>query len=79
MKALTSERLQKKLTPKQFAKILNDPEKTAKAINLIYVTDADVGIIRKKWGRGFRYTYEEKKVTDKAQLERIKRLVIPLA
>lgn len=79
MKALTTETLQKKLTSKQFAKIINDPEKTAKAINLRYVTDAEIGIIRKKWGRGFRYTYEEKKVTDKTQLERIKRLVIPPA
>ena len=69
----------KKLTPKQIAKIINDPEKTAKAINLIYVTDAEKGIMRRKWGKGFRYTYEEKKLKDKAQLERIKKLVIPPA
>lgn len=69
----------KKLSTKQIAKILNDPEKTAKAINLTYVTDSDIGIIRKKWGRGFRYTYEDKKVTEKRQLERIKKLVIPPA
>lgn len=71
--------LPKKFTPKQIAKILNDPEKTAKAVNLIYVSDSDNGILRKKWGRGYRYTFEEKKVADKTQLERINKLVIPPA
>ena len=71
--------LPKKFSPKQISKIINDPEKTAKAVNLIYASDSVEGIIRKKWGSGFRYTYEEKKVTDKAQLERIKKLVIPPA
>lgn len=64
--------LPKKISPKQIAKIINDPMKTAKAVNLVYVNDSDIGILRKKWGRGFRYTLEDKKVTDKAQLERIK-------
>ena len=68
-----------KISPKKIAKIINDPEKTAKAVNLLYVTDSDVGITRKKWGRGYRYTLEDKKVVDTTQLERIKKLVIPPA
>ena len=71
--------LPKKLTPKQIAKIIDDPVKTAKAVSLIYVTDAEEGVIRKKWGRGYRFTYQDKKLTDKAQLLRIQKLVIPPA
>ena len=71
--------LEKKLTPKQIAKIIDDPVKTAKAVNLIHVCDSEIGIVRKKSGRGFSYTLEDKKVTDKAQLSRIKSLVIPPA
>ena len=78
MKAAT-DILGKKLTPKQIAKIIDDPVKTAKAVNLIHVSDSDIGIVRKKSGRGFSYLLEDKKVTDKAQLKRIKSLVIPPA
>ena len=49
MAELKTDILPKKLTPKQFEISLNDPEKSAKAINLTYVTDSEVGIIRKKW------------------------------
>ena len=79
MPATETDILPKNLTPKKIAKIINDPMKTAKAVNLIYVNDSDVGIVRKKWGRGFRYLLEGEKITDKAQLERIKKLVIPPA
>ena len=79
MASAETELFPKTITPKKIAKILNDPKKTAKAVNLVYVNDSDKGILRKKWGKGFRYTFEEKKLTDKAQLERIKKLVIPPA
>ena len=79
MTTSTTDVFQKKLTPKQIAKIIDDPEKTAKAASLIYVTDSEKGIIRKKWGRGYRYTFENSKLTDKAQLARIQKLVIPPA
>ncbi|MGV8962209.1 MAG: DNA topoisomerase IB [Candidatus Saccharimonadaceae bacterium] len=67
------------LTPKQIAKIINDPVKTAKAVNLIHVCDSEVGILRQKWGQGFRYSLEGEKLTDKNHIERIKKLVIPPA
>ena len=71
--------LPKRFTPKQIAKNINDPMKTAKAVNLVFVNDSDKGILRKKWGRGFRYSFEDKKITDKLLLERISKLVIPPA
>lgn len=79
MATTTTKTLPKQLTPKQISKIMNDPEKTAKAVNLMYVNDSTEGIKRSKWGRGYRYTYEDKKVVNKTQLERIKQLVIPPA
>ncbi|MFT3909785.1 MAG: DNA topoisomerase IB [Ferruginibacter sp.] len=60
-------------------KIISDPVKTAEAINLVYVTDSDPGILRKKKGADYDYLLKEKKLTDKSQLERIKKLVLPPA
>ena len=71
--------LPRKLSPKQIARIMDDPVKTAKAVKLIHVSDSDEGIIRLRRGRGFSYLHENKKVTDKVQLNRIKKLVIPPA
>ncbi len=57
----------------------NDPEKTATIINLVYVHDFQPGIMRIKKGKGFEYRIEDKKLTDKTILQRIKGLVIPPA
>lgn len=67
------------ILPEKISEIINDPEKSAKAVNLIYVSDSEEGIKRKKWGRGFRYTYKGEKVTNEKQANRIKKLVIPPA
>ena len=68
-----------KLSQKKIAAISADPVKTAKAVNLIYVNDADPGIVRVKKGNAFDYLFQNKKVRDKEQLDRIKKLVIPPA
>lgn len=69
-----------KLSPKKIAKILHDPEKTAKAVNLVYVSDNGVpGISREKRGESFEYYLEGKKIKNKEILERVKKLVIPPA
>jgi DNA topoisomerase-1 len=60
-------------------KIKNDPVKTAEAVNLIYVSDQDEGIRRKKKGDKFSYTFKDKSLKNKADLDRIKALVIPPA
>ena len=64
---------------KKIEKIINDPEKTAKAVNLVYVHDTLPGIVRKKTGKAFSYLKETKKLTDKNHLARIKNIVIPPA
>jgi DNA topoisomerase-1 len=59
--------------------IVGNPEKSAQAVNLIYVNDSQNGIRRIKKGKYFTYVVQEKKVIDKAVLNRIKSLVIPPA
>lgn len=54
-----------------------DSKKYAEAVNLVYVTDAEPGILRRKMQNGFLYLYMNKKVGSKAELERIEKLVIP--
>jgi DNA topoisomerase I len=59
--------------------IYNDPEKSALAARLIYVSDAQPGIRRVKKGRGFGYMIGSSPVKDSEQLSRIRKLVIPPA
>jgi len=68
-----------KLSRKKIKAISKDPEKTAAAINLIYVHDNQPGIKRIKKGKGFSYTVDDKIITDKETLRRIKSLVLPPA
>lgn len=68
-----------KLTRSKIKKIVNDPVKTAEAINLVYVSDIDPGISRKKEEAGFCYYYNNKKISDEEELLRIKSLVLPPA
>ena len=67
------------LSHKEFLKIDKDYSKSAKAADLVYVNDKQVGISRLKKGKGFVYLFDNKPLKDKAQLERIKKLVIPPA
>ncbi len=60
-------------------KLSQDPEATAKAVQLVYVNSKDEGIERIKAGKGFKYVYKNKTVKDKATLKRIRSLVIPPA
>ncbi len=75
-----SEELLHKLSPKKMANILHDPLKTAKAVNLVYITDVDTPrISRQKSGKNFNYFLEGKEIKNKDVLERINKLVIPPA
>jgi DNA topoisomerase I len=60
-------------------KIAQDPEATAKAIQLVYVSCKDEGIQRIKAGKGFKYVFRNKIIKDKSTLQRIRSLVIPPA
>lgn len=56
------------------------PQETAAEASLLYVTDAERGLIRKRSGKGFSYRDAAgKAVKDAATLDRIKSLVIPPA
>lgn len=70
---------QQTLSKKKIRAIRRDPEKTAAAINLVYMHDHQPGIQRIKKGEAFFYTLGGKKINNKAVLERIKSLVIPPA
>lgn len=67
------------ISENKLKKIIHDPEKTAKAIHLVYVSDNSPGIIRKKSGGSFLYYQDDKKIKDALTLNRIKKLVIPPA
>ena len=58
---------------------LNNMEKSAKAVDLVYVSDNEPGIVRKRRGENFYFLDGEKKIKDKLELERIKKLGIPPA
>ncbi len=53
--------------------------KSAEAVDLIYVSDTNPGITRKRKGKGFIYTFNGKQVKDEHLLLRIRKLVIPPA
>ena len=57
-----------------------DPRDAAETAGLVYVSDEEPGIRRKKSGKGFTYLHPDgKKVDDRATLDRIKSLAIPPA
>lgn len=58
---------------------IHDMVKSAKAVDLVYVSDDNPGIIRKRIGKTFYYFDRDKKIKDKIELERIKKLGIPPA
>ncbi len=67
------------LSRKKIEAISKHPEKTAAAIDLVYVNDSHPGIQRIKKGKGFTYLANGKKLNDKNTFSRIKSLVIPPA
>lgn len=68
-----------KISNRKLKSILKDDEKVATAANLVYVSDNDDGIERKKRGKRFNYFLKNEPVKDDEILLRIKHLVIPPA
>jgi DNA topoisomerase-1 len=65
---------------KKKVQLISDPQEAAEAANLVYVSDEEPGIRRRRSGKGFRYISPEgKPIKDKATLERVKSLAIPPA
>ncbi|SDQ67252.1 DNA topoisomerase-1 [Chryseobacterium soldanellicola] len=68
------------LKPSKIVKIMKDPVASAKAVHLIYTSDAEsAGIIRKKKGKKYSYFKDGEKIKDKDEIKRINGLVIPPA
>ncbi|PVE26127.1 DNA topoisomerase I [Microvirga sp. KLBC 81] len=68
------------LDPNSSNDTIVDPRDAAETAGLTYVSDEEPGIRRKKSGKGFTYLRpDQKKVEDKATLDRIKSLAIPPA
>ena len=59
--------------------LLQNTEKSAEIIHLVYVSDKDPGIARMRHGKNFIYTKDGKKITDKKDIQRIGKLVLPPA
>ncbi len=59
--------------------ITNDVSKTARAAGLVYVTSNEPGFTRIRNGTEFIYMDGNRRLTDREQIDRIKRLVLPPA
>jgi DNA topoisomerase-1 len=68
-----------KVSKRKLKGLLQNTAKSAEVINLVYVSDKDAGIERSRHGRNFSYTKNGKRVTDKNDLLRIRKLVLPPA
>ena len=69
-----------KLPTRKIKSIIGNPEKSAQAVNLVYVHDTEKGINRIKKGKHFTYISKAKHlIKDQVVLNRIKSLVIPPA
>jgi DNA topoisomerase-1 len=68
-----------KLSKRKLRSIVKDEEKTAQAAHLVYVTDKEPGIERRRNDGKFDYYYKGELIKDDEELLRIKHLVIPPA
>lgn len=67
------------VSKRKIRSIGTDPVKTARAINLVYVSDAAPGISRVAKGEKFEYIFNGSPIQDDEELLRIKHLVLPPA
>src|SRR5690606_18931305 len=65
------------LSPEDINTIMENPVEAIDLANLIYISESNLCIHRKKVGRGYSYKEDGKKVNDKDTLDRINKLVIP--
>jgi len=76
---MTTEDIISQIPIKKIKRLLDDPQKSAAAVNLVYVSDSQPGITRLKKGKSFTYLHKGKRLTDINALQRIQQLVIPPA
>jgi DNA topoisomerase-1 len=67
------------LSSKEVTSLITNPDKAAEKADLLYISEEELCIERRKRGRGFQYLKEGKPLKSQKELERIKKLVIPPA
>ena len=68
------------LKPSKILNIINDSEKSAKAVKLVYTSDQSAcGIKRKPYGKKFHYYKDDERIKDEETISRINKLAIPPA
>jgi len=67
------------LTSDEIDDLINDPAQAASIANLIYISEVNLSVERKKRGRGYIFNRNGKKVLAGRELDRYKSLVIPPA
>ena len=73
------EEQQLRLSAKRIRATLQDPAKGAALAQLVYVSDDQPGITRRRKGKGFAYFLDNRLIRDKDTLQRIRMLRIPPA
>lgn len=66
------------LSPKEINTLIANPDKAAEKANLIYTSETELCITRRKRGRGYQYLKDGEPL-DPEEVDRIKKLVIPPA
>lgn len=69
----------KSTDPRLIQQVLQAPETALPKVNLIYIHDDQLSIVRQRKGRGFVYKHDNKIIREKKELDRFKKLVIPPA
>jgi DNA topoisomerase I len=67
------------LTLKEVKSLIANPDKAAEKANLVYTSEEQLCIERRKRGRGYQYLKEGEPLDSDEELNRIKKLVIPPA
>ncbi|SDL82341.1 DNA topoisomerase-1 [Salinimicrobium catena] len=67
------------LSSEEIVKLISNPDLAAEKANLVYISEEDLCIERKKRGRGFQYLKEGEPLDSEEDIKRIKSLVIPPA
>ena len=67
------------LSPKEINTLIANPDKAAEKANLVYTSEEELCIERRKRGKGYQYLKNGEPIDSEEDLQRIKKLVIPPA
>ena len=68
-----------KIAARELQNAAGDPGKSSRLFNLVYVSPGEIGILRKRQGKAFRYFYGRSEIVEAETLGRIQKLAIPPA